>query len=70
MARKTCWERSAAYGPRKGLTGPYFYPNGRVLYFDPKEQQYWDPTTDFYVDNHEVDALKLSLLLKLTPQNG
>jgi hypothetical protein len=36
---------------RKGLEGPFFYENGLVLYYDPKEGKYWDPTTDFYVEN-------------------
>ena len=31
--------------------------NGRVLYYDPKEGQYYDPLTDFYVDNDEVGEL-------------
>jgi len=30
------------YGPRKGLEGPFNFL-GRVLYYDPKEGQYWDP---------------------------
>ena len=40
------------YGPRAGLEGPYNF-NGRVLYYDPKEGQYWDPRTDFYVSHSE-----------------
>jgi len=27
-----------------------------VLYYDPKEGRYYDPTTDFYVSNEEMDA--------------
>lgn len=46
------------YGPRKGLEGPFRYSNGRVLYYDPKEGQYWDPKTDFYVENDEVTDLE------------
>lgn len=46
------------YGPRKGLEGPFHYPNGQVLYYDPKEGQYYDPTTDFYVSNEEVAELQ------------
>lgn len=45
------------YGPRKGLEGPYVYGNGRVLYYDPKAGQYWDPATDFYVEQAEMDQL-------------
>lgn len=43
--------------PRKGLEGPFLYANGRVLYYDPKAGQYWDPTTDFYVDSDEIADL-------------
>ena len=44
--------------PRRGLEGPFFYPNGRVAYYDPKEGQYWDPKTDFYLSNQEVTDLQ------------
>jgi hypothetical protein len=46
------------WGPRKGLEGPFHYPSGVVLYYDPKEGQYYDPTTDFYVPNEDVEELK------------
>lgn len=49
------------YTARKGLEGPFQYPNGRVLYYDPKEGQYWDPRTDFYVPNDEVSELQNSV---------
>lgn len=65
MTRKTCWERSAEYGPRRGMEGPYFYPNGRVLYYDLKERQYWDPRSDYYVEDDEVNALKQTLFNKV-----
>ena len=55
--------------PRKGLEGPFQYANGRVLYYDPKEGQYWDPTTDFYVPNDELHMLQqdmVNLLRKIT----
>lgn len=41
------------YGPRKGLEGPFNF-GGRVLYYDNKEGQYYDPTTDFYLENDEL----------------
>jgi len=44
--------------PRRGLEGPFFYPNGRVAYYDAKEGQYWDPKTDFYLSNQEVTDLQ------------
>lgn len=46
------------YGKRKGLQGPFYYPNGRVTYYDPKEEKYWDPATDFFLEDDEVDYLK------------
>jgi len=44
--------------PRKGLEGPYFYANGRVLYYDAKQGAYWDPRTDFYLEWEEVRELQ------------
>lgn len=44
------------YGPRKGLEGPFNF-SGRVLYYDPREGQYYDPTTDFYVDYDEWNLI-------------
>ena len=61
----TVWDRNVNYGPRKGLEGPFHYPNGRVLYYDPKEGDYWDPLTDFYVPRDEVADLQRSILDKL-----
>ena len=47
---------------RKGLEGPFFYANGRVLYYDPKQGAYWDPTCDWYVSNEEVHDLQNDML--------
>jgi hypothetical protein len=49
------------YGPRKGLEGPFNF-SGRVLYYDNKEGAYYDPTTDFYVEQVEMDAINSRLL--------
>ena len=49
------------YGPRAGLEGPYNF-NGRVLYYDPREGKYWDPRTDFYVEQEEMDMLNHNLM--------
>ena len=49
------------YGPRKGLEGPFFYPNGRVTYYDPKEGKYYDPCSDFYIENDE-----LAIIMKMS----
>ena len=48
------------YGARKGLEGPFNY-DGHVLYYDPKEGAYYDPTTDFYVENDE-----LAIIMKMS----
>ena len=45
------------YGPRKGLEGPFNF-SGRVLYYDNAEGQYYDPTTDFYVEQEEMDLIE------------
>jgi hypothetical protein len=57
------------FGPRKGLEGPFTFVNGRVLYYDAKEGQYYDPLTDFYVDNQEVAELH-SLLMRRIQTNS
>ena len=49
------------YGPRKGLEGPFNF-SGRVLYYCNKEGQYWDPRTDFYVEQSEMDMINQSLM--------
>lgn len=45
------------YGPRKGLEGPFLMRNGRVVYYDPAEGAYYDPTTDFYLTSDEASGL-------------
>ena len=54
----TVFKHSKEYSPRKGLEGPFHYPNGAVLYYDPREGEYYDPTTDFYVPRDEVAELQ------------
>lgn len=56
------------YGPRKGLEGPFNF-SGRVLYYDVKEGQYYDPTTDFYVEQREMDQINNHLMDKLRKCN-
>ena len=53
------------FGPRKGLEGPFTFVNGRVLYYDVKEGQYYDTLTDFYVDNQEVAELHQLLMRRI-----
>ena len=54
MGYKVLGQRDEKWQPRKGLEGPFFYPNGQVLYYDPKEGKYYDPTTDFYLEQDEA----------------
>ena len=44
------------YGPRPGLEGPFNF-SGRVLYYDNSVGQYYDPRTDFYVDQIEMNMI-------------
>jgi hypothetical protein len=44
------------YGPLRGLEGPFNF-SGRVLYYDNKAGQYYDPATDFYVEQAEMDEI-------------
>ena len=53
------------YGPRKGLEGPFNF-SGRVLYYDNAEGAYYDPTTDFYVEQAEMDTIQQRIVDKLS----
>ena len=53
------------YGARKGLEGPFNF-DGRVLYYDPKMGEYYDPTTDFYVEQTEMDMLHDQIVNRLS----
>ena len=59
--RDTMDQMRTKYGPRKGLEGPFNF-SGRVLYYDNKEGAYYDPTTDFYVDQTEMDMIHNRLI--------
>ena len=48
------------YTERKGLEGPMRARNGKVVYYDPKEGQYYDPDTDIYISNEEWEAMNES----------
>ena len=54
----TVFQHDARFGPRKGLEGPFHYPNGATLYYDP--------TTDFYVADADVAELQNLILARLT----
>ena len=62
-------ERSK-YTKRKGLEGPFWFAGGRVLYYDTKMGQYWDPKTDFYVPSDEVDHLQNEMMRMMRQSGG
>ena len=68
MAYTVLSDRNAKWQPRRGLEGPFFYANGRVLYYDVKEGQYYDPTTDYYVEQAEMDQIHEYLTRLLAKQ--
>jgi hypothetical protein len=37
------------YQERPGLEGPFQTRSGKVVYYDPKEGSYYDPTSDMYI---------------------
>ncbi len=49
------------YSPRKGLEGPFNF-SGRVLYYDNKEGMYYDPRSDFYVEQAEMDTINTEFM--------
>lgn len=58
MGYKVLPAMDAKWQPRKGLEGPFSFPNGRVVYYDPGEGKYYDPLTDFYLDHDEATELQ------------
>jgi hypothetical protein len=46
----TVFKHNTNYEARKGLEGPFHYPNGQVLYYD-----------DFYVPSEDVAQLQQSI---------
>jgi len=65
----TVFKHNQEYGPRKGLEGPFHYPSGAVLNYDPKAGEYYDPRTDFYVDRSDVAVLQQQIIDKLTQKS-
>lgn len=59
------FQHDPKWGPRAGLEGPFHYPNGQVLYYDPRAGEYYDPTTDFYVPNEDVAELQQMIFQRL-----
>jgi hypothetical protein len=40
----------------QGLEGPFRLRSGKVVYYDPKEGEYYDPDTDMYLTYQEYEA--------------
>ena len=53
------------YTVRAGLEGPFNF-SGRVLYYDNKEGAYYDPRTDFYVEQNEMAQIHAQLMTVLS----
>jgi hypothetical protein len=66
MGFKVLGQRDSRFQPIKGLEGPFYFANSRVLYYDPKAGEYYDSTTDFYVTREEVDQLHTELARMLS----
>lgn len=50
-------EERSKWQERAGLEGPYWSRAGKVYYYDPKAGKYYDPTTDFYIEQEEASAM-------------
>lgn len=46
------------YPPIRGMEGPFRYPSGKILYYDPREGAYYDRKTDMYLGRNEKLAAK------------
>lgn len=57
MGYRVLGKRDDKWQPRKGLEGPFFYANGRVLYYSPSDGKYWDPVTDWFVEQDDMNYL-------------
>lgn len=54
------------HGPLPGLEGPFAFVGGIILYYDPKEGAYWDPSTDFYVDQELMNEIHVNMFRALS----
>jgi hypothetical protein len=65
----TVFQHDTRFGPRAGLEGPFHYPSGAVLYYDPQAGEYYDPRTDFYVNRADVADLQQQIIDCLTQKS-
>lgn len=54
---KMVWD-GRVYEERSGLEGPFRTTSGKVVYYDPKEGKYYDPSTDMYLEVEEVSFVR------------
>lgn len=66
----TVFQHNTRYEARDGLEGPFHYPSGAVLYYDPKAGEYWDPRTDWFVPNEDVAVLQQQIIDCLTQKSA
>ena len=52
------------YQERDGLEGPIMTQSGKVVYYDPKAGDYYDPDTDMYMDYEDFKALDRKAITK------
>lgn len=50
------------YPKKPGLEGPFRLGGWKIVYYDPKEGAYWDPKTDIYLSNEEMQNLNQTAL--------
>jgi hypothetical protein len=56
-SRKTTNVDLSDYPRIRDMEGPFMFPNGRVVYYDPRAGQYYDRDTDMYLSQRESDKL-------------
>ena len=66
----TVFKHNTMYEARDGLEGPFHYPSGAVLYYDPRAGEYWDPRTDWFVPNEDVAVLQQQIIDCLTQKSA
>ena len=44
-------------GPIKGMEGPFQYPSGAVLYYNPIEGKFYSRGSDMYLETDEAERL-------------
>ena len=56
------------YQERPGLEGPFQTRSGKVVYYDPKEGSYYDPTSDMYISYDDWRKLDSKSMHRVTSE--